>query len=206
MEDFTNLKENIYKTYNGANGKKRCLEFNGKWQMVKFPQVAKQNEEMTYANGVISEHLGSSIFSLLEVQSQKTTLGTFRTNGNEKIVVACEDFEKDGWLLRDFASLRNSVVSSGKNDYGMELESILHTISAQIWISTDKLELFFWKMFVIDALLGNFNRHNGNWGFLCSEEKMEAKIAPIFACGSCLLPQADEKTMNLVLHDEDKLL
>lgn len=25
---------------------------------------------------------------------------------------------------------------------------------------------YFWDMFVVDALLGNFDRHNGNWGFL----------------------------------------
>ena len=60
-------------------------------------------------------------------------------------------------------------------------------------------------MFVADALLGNFDRHNGNWGFLFDEAAGEASLAPIYDCGSCLLPQADERVMNEVLTNEDAL-
>lgn len=60
-------------------------------------------------------------------------------------------------------------------------------------------------MFVVDALLGNFDRHNGNWGFLYNSQTDTAEIAPIFDCGSCLLPQADEKVMLNVLNNEDEL-
>ena len=60
-------------------------------------------------------------------------------------------------------------------------------------------------MFVVDALLGNFDRHNGNWGFLFDEGTGETNLAPIYDCGSCLLPQADEKIMNEVLTNEDAL-
>ena len=60
-------------------------------------------------------------------------------------------------------------------------------------------------MFVIDALLGNFDRHNGNWGFLYDEITGETTIAPVFDCGSCLLPQADERTMKKVLTVESEL-
>ena len=57
----------------------------------------------------------------------------------------------------------------------------------------------------MDALLGNFDRHNGNWGFLYDSKTDTAEIAPIFDCGSCLLPQADEKVMRNVLNNEDEL-
>ena len=67
------------------------------------------------------------------------------------------------------------------------------------------LEKHFWDMFVADALLGNFDRHNGNWGFLFDEAAGEASLAPIYDCGSCLLPQADERVMNEVLTNEDAL-
>jgi hypothetical protein len=60
-------------------------------------------------------------------------------------------------------------------------------------------------MFIADALLGNFDRHNGNWGFLYDDVKGEAEIAPVFDCGSCLLPQADDKVMKRVLTNEDEL-
>lgn len=58
---------------------------------------------------------------------------------------------------------------------------------------------------MIDAFLGNFDRHNGNWGFLFDDRTEEASIAPVFDCGSCLLPQADEKVMREVLTDEKAL-
>lgn len=60
-------------------------------------------------------------------------------------------------------------------------------------------------MFIIDALLGNFDRHNGNWGFLYLPTNDASEIAPVFDCGSCLLPQADEKVMEKILNDEDEL-
>lgn len=60
-------------------------------------------------------------------------------------------------------------------------------------------------MFIADALLGNFDRHNGNRGFLYDDCKGEAEIAPIFDCGSCLLSQADDKVMRQVLGNESEL-
>ncbi len=60
-------------------------------------------------------------------------------------------------------------------------------------------------MFIADALLGNFDRHNGNWGGLYDDAKGEAEIAPVFDCGSCLLPQADDKVMKKVLANEAEL-
>lgn len=60
-------------------------------------------------------------------------------------------------------------------------------------------------MFVADALLGNFDRHNGNWGFLYDSKIKNREIAPVYDCGSCLLPQADDKVMQDVLTDENAL-
>lgn len=56
---------------------------------------------------------------------------------------------------------------------------------------------------MVDALLGNFDRHNGNWGFLYDDFAKEASLAPIYDCGSCLLPQADERIMEQALENED---
>ena len=43
-------------------------------------------------------------------------------------------------------------------------------------------------MFVKYALIGNTDRHNGNWGFLLDLESGKVKFAPIYDCGSCLNP------------------
>ena len=60
-------------------------------------------------------------------------------------------------------------------------------------------------MFIADAFLGNFDRHNGNWGFLVDEEKQQAELAPIYDCGSCLYPQLDLERMKTVLQDEAEI-
>lgn len=60
-------------------------------------------------------------------------------------------------------------------------------------------------MFIADAFLGNFDRHNGNWGFLVDEEKQQAELAPVYDCGSCLYPQLDLERMKTVLQDEAEI-
>jgi len=57
---------------------------------------------------------------------------------------------------------------------------------------------------VVVALLGNFDIHNGNWGFLINEETEEIIIAPIFDYASCLYPQlTDEDIENIINNQED---
>ena len=56
-------------------------------------------------------------------------------------------------------------------------------------------------MFIVDALIGTWDRHNGNWGFLYNSRTDELSIAPVYDCGSCLYPQADEAIMRATLDD-----
>lgn len=60
-------------------------------------------------------------------------------------------------------------------------------------------------MFVVDALIGNWDRHNGNWGFLYNQDTDDVKLAPIFDCGSCLFPQMDEELAGEVLKNKTQL-
>ena len=53
----------------------------------------------------------------------------------------------------------------------------------------------------MDALLGNFDRHGANWGFLKEDNKYT--IAPIFDNGSCLFPNlVDEAEMEEIMKSE----
>ena len=60
-------------------------------------------------------------------------------------------------------------------------------------------------MFIVDALIGNWDRHNGNWGFLYDDRTDEMRLAPVYDCGSCLFPQADDRIMEQVLSDRAQL-
>lgn len=62
----------------------------------------------------------------------------------------------------------------------------------------------FWDMFIVDALIGNFDRHGGNWGFIKKDNQY--RIAPVYDNGSSLYPKlnTDEK-LEAVLSSGKKL-
>ena len=201
MIDFTDLPHRN-KTYNGANGNKIAVIYNENRYMLKFPSVARLNDNMSYANGCLAEYIGCHIFETLGFEVQDTLLGIYRKNNKEKIVVACKDFCVNGFTLQDFASLKNTIIDSDYNGYGTELEDILSTINNQQFFEPTTLSSKFWDMFIVDALIGNWDRHNGNWGFLYNPDSDEIKFAPIYDCGSCLFPQADEAIMKGVIDNQ----
>ena len=204
--DFTDCKKIIGRAYNGANGKKVAVEYNGEEYMLKFPPSAENKmTELSYSNSCISEHIASSIFNMIGIKSHETMLGTFRVNGKEKIVCACKDFTSGGKKLLDFCSIKNTVLDSESGGTGTELSDILESIEKQTFVDPNILKEHFWDMFVVDALLGNFDRHNGNWGFLYDPIEDVTEIAPVYDCGSCLLPQADEKTIQRILNNREEL-
>ncbi len=204
--DFTNCKRIIGRAYNGANGKKIAVEYEGEKYMLKFPPSGnKKPTELSYTNSSISEHIASSIFNMIGIKAQETKLGTFTVNGKVKTVCACKDFTDKNKNLYDFCSIKNTVIDSEHNGTGTELSDVLETIEKQQFVNPKDLLEHFLNVFVVDALLGNFDRHNGNWGFLFNDETQTAEIAPVFDCGSCLLPQADEKVMKTILENEDEL-
>lgn len=200
MIDFTDLPVRN-KTYAGANGSKISILYQNELYMLKFPATASINKQMSYANGCVSEYLGCHIFESIGIPVQKTLLGTYTKNGKQKIVVACKDFTAGGLVLQDFASLKNTIIDSVNNGYGTELSDIVKTLEEQTAIDPHTLTEWFWDMFIVDALIGNWDRHNGNWGFLYNTATDEITLAPVYDCGSCLFPQADEKMMQKVLTD-----
>lgn len=133
---------------------------------------------------------------------QETLLGLYRKGEKEKIVVACRDFTSPGIVLQDFASLKNTIIDSSHNGYGTELSEVLSTIEEQQALDPVLLLERFWDMFIVDALIGNWDRHNGNWGFLYDTQTDQMMLAPVYDCGSCLYPQADEAIMRSVLTNQ----
>lgn len=205
MIDFTGLpKKN--KSYAGANGSKISVVYEGKQYMLKFPPHASKNGDMSYSNSCISEYLGCSIFKSVGIPVQKTILGTYRTEkGGEKVVVACRDFTSAGIILQDFASLKNQIIDSDRNGYGTELDDIVSVFTEQTAVEPEELNERFWDMFIVDALIGNWDRHNGNWGFLYDVQEDSLILAPVFDCGSSLFPQADERMMTEILADKREI-
>lgn len=185
----------------GGNGSKMGIIYENETWMLKLPpKVKNKDNDLTYSNGSVSEYVACHIYQSLGIKTQETLLGYY----NEKIAVICKDFTSDKIKLKDFASLKNTSIESSNSGYETELGDCLLTIRTQKIMDPERLEDFFWQMFIIDALLGNFDRHNGNWGFLVKEPYW-IDTAPIYDCGSCLYPQLSETQMEYVLSNQDEI-
>lgn len=204
MIDFTNMPIKK-KAYGGANGSKLSVVYNNELYMLKLPMHALKNPNLSYTNSCTSEYIGCHIFNMLGVKAQETLLGSFEYHGKVRTVVACKDFTVSGVVIMDFASVKNQIIDSASNGYGTELSDILDTIERQTVVDTNELKEHFWNMFVIDAFIGNWDRHNGNWGFLYNQETDYMEIAPIFDCGSSLFPQIDDELIKKVITSKSEM-
>lgn len=56
--DFTGCRKILARAYNGANGKKIAIEYEGNQYMLKFPSSGeKKPTTLSYTNSCISEHI-----------------------------------------------------------------------------------------------------------------------------------------------------
>lgn len=70
--DFTNCEENL-KTYNGANGSKLGIIFNGEDYLLKFPPKPTKKTDLSYSNSCFSECISCQILKTLGFKVQFTS-------------------------------------------------------------------------------------------------------------------------------------
>ena len=199
MINFTNCKEEL-NNYKGSE-KKKTLIYDGKKYLVKFPDpIREKNKNISYINNAFSEYIGSNIFKIVGFSTQNTIIGVYKYNEKEKIVCACEDFTNSNKVLYEFENLALSTNPDKKIE--TELTDILNVLDENNIINIPKIKEKFWDMFVIDSLIGNTDRYNGNWGFLVDTKTNKIEFAPIYDCGSCLNPMIDDDEIKK-LQDND---
>ena len=203
MIDFNSAIE-VFNNYKGSE-KKKTLIYNKKRYLVKFPDpIREKNKNISYINNAFSEYVGSNVFQLSGFKTQNTILGKYTYNGKEKIVCACEDFTGDDNILYEFESLALSTNPDKKIE--TELTDIMEVIEESKMINSKETKDKFWDMFVIDSIIGNTDRHNGNWGFILNKKTNQATFAPIYDCGSCLNPIYEDSQIENLTEQELKNL
>ena len=189
----------------GGSDKKTSILINKEPYMIKFndkiDSVKRNDLNSSYRNSVISEYLSCHIIETLGVEVQKTELGYF----NGKIAVACKDFCEKEYRLNEFEKYQNSIDFKGVKRKYVDIYDVMKTIESDAFLPKEKAIEQFWDMFVIDAFLGNFDRHTGNWGYLVNEEEKIVKLAPIYDCGACLYPMISDEGIEYILNDEDAI-
>lgn len=174
--------------------------------MLKFPSNASECFAVNYKRcNTVTEYLGCHIFNILGIRAQETLLGHYRIGDKTKVVVACEDLTVGGKTISDFISVKNTIIDSKRHWVVSELESVLNAIEEQEYIDTSRLKTFFWDMFVVDAYIGNFDRHSDNWGLLVDEQNQFVDICPIYDCDSSFFPVIDPHIQKMVMFAMDDL-
>ena len=193
--DFSNFRlSNI--RYGGSERKLGIL-INGEPYMLKFQKVTRFGKR----NNHLSEFLGSHIFEILGFDVHETYLGTYKGEA----VVACKDFVTNGYEFVPFNDVGESTIETDKEKYQYTYKDIISLLKKNQKITNiDETISIFFEMYIVDALIGNFDRHGANWGFLKKDNKY--KLAPIFDNGSCLFPQlVNEDEIKFILSDQKEI-
>lgn len=192
--DFSQYKLNG--KYYGGSERKEGITVDGVDYMIKYQKVTAFGKR----NNHISEFIGSHIFDLCGIEAHKTYLG-YR-NGEQ--VVACKDFNVAGKQFVPFNDVGESTLDQDKEMYQYDYDDIMRMLKDNSKLTNvEETISLFWRIYIVDALLGNFDRHGANWGFL--KENNKYTLAPVFDNGSCLFPNmTDEKEMRDIIASKEE--
>jgi hypothetical protein len=179
------------KLYSGAE-KKIGITIGHEDYIVKFQKKTAHG----FRNNHISEYLGCRIMQSMGFDVQEVYLGTFKDHE----VVVIKDFVKANEQFVAFNDLGESSIEADREKFQYSYEDITQILSLNNKLEDPNITIQqFWNLYILDALLGNFDRHGGNWGFIKVNNKYT--LSPIFDNGSCLYPNlTDIDEMQKIIH------
>lgn len=177
--------------YYGGSEKKLGIVIDGDDYMLKYQKQTAFGKR----NNHISEFIGSHIFEICGFSTHKTYLGI--RDGEQ--VVACKDFNVSGKQFVPFNEVGESTLDQDKERYQYDYGDIMQMLRDNSKLTNvEETISSFWEIYILDALLGNFDRHGSNWGFV--KEKNRYSLAPVFDNGSSLFPNLiDEDEMRQII-------
>lgn len=203
-------------TYDGLGGSKKGILIDGEYWFLKYPKCIKSMnvEGLTYSTTPLSEYLGSHVYASIGIDVHDTLLGI----ADEKVVVACKDFMKDNTVLMNFNMLKNdyekviedgreklSLLSDLKSNHDWE-ETLFIINNSTRFKANIELKKRFWDMFIIDALIGNHDRNNGNWGVFFDKAAKEETLTPVFDNGASFTNKSSIERMKMILSDDKRFI
>lgn len=207
MIDFTACEIDLTANYGGSDQKRGIIYRNERYMLKMADRITDNNRNSlnsSYSNSVYSENICCEILKGLGFDVQETLLGFVTDkNGDNKPVVACKNFVPDGYSLVDFRAIEDALLidrKAGKIPRITDIYEIMKGENAYFSKETGAIALQkYWDTFILDAMLGNFDRHANNWAYFIKNDGTELKFAPIYDCGSCLYPQISDYTIPDVL-------
>ncbi len=213
IENFDGLSASGI-SYGGHGGSKRGIILNNERWFLKYPKSTKSMDVqgISYSTTPLSEYLGSHIYESIGLETHKTKLGV----ANGKLVVACKDFLNSNEIIIDYNMIKNEydenveraiehLSSSSNIDSNHDLEEVLVMMEENPYFKNNsELKNRFWDMFVIDALIGNNDRNEGNWGLILNKDTNELRLAPVYDNGAAFYNKSSDDKLNSIYEDEFK--
>lgn len=159
----------------------------GKEYFLKRSVKSSKNLILDGENFLINEYISSKIFESLNIECEKVFLYKI----GDEIVLCIQNFLEKNEKLIKFYEIKNDILSRERVGYGTELNDILYVINEQNLVDKVDFLSHFWKMFIVDALIGNFDRNIGKFGIIKNEITGKYRISPIFENNTTLFPQTN---------------
>ena len=103
-----------------------------------------------------------------------------------------------------FNDVGDSTLEQSRERYKYTYEDIMLMLEENMKLTNvEETVRHFWDMYLIDAWIGNFDRHGSNWGFLKKNNRY--RMAPVYDNGSSLFPRlnTDEKLLKIMESKEE---
>lgn len=183
--------------YTGAERKKGIL-IQGEPYIVKYAKNSPQG--ITYSH--ISEYIGSHLFQMVGLEAQQTFLGI--CDGSP--VVVMKDFIGEDEIFVPFNAVGDSTLEQSRERYQYTYHDIMQMLEENMKLTDVEGTIqHFWNMYLVDAWIGNFDRHGSNWGFLKKDNRY--RMAPIYDNGSSLFPRLNtDMKLQKILDSEEEML
>ena len=183
----------------GGSDRKNGIILNGEWYMVKFQEheTARNVNQTSNVNNVAAEFLSSHIAASLGLPAHETLIVSIEG----ELAVACKNFETPGTRHIDFDRFMHRHYDSkdvGRHPTLAQVEEVLAT-DRQLGASFEENMRSFWDMFVFDAIVGNYDRHGGNWGYLARADSDVALQSPLYDNASTFYPAVSEDYMPSIM-------
>lgn len=186
-----NFNEHIVKIlpnqYGGSEKKKTVILDDGNKYLLKFPDPTREiHRDVSYINNAISEYVGCKIYHSVGIPVQDVIIGSYydEKTGKEKVACACKDLLLDGYTMHEAELLEmDSLELVGKISSFKVADQLIENLGS---CNSDEIRRLYRKQFIIDTLISNKDRHNGNWSVLYDGK--EYLPCPIYDCGSSLFP------------------
>lgn len=216
MVDFSKCEySDRHGSYGGIAGDKDGILYNGEYWIIKYPKSSrylKADLGISYTTSPLSEFLGSHVYEILGYDVQETQLGV----RNGKLVVGCKDFCKTRGSLLELRTIKNGA----NKELAEKLETIFHDSATGERVNLEELELHlehnpilkkvpevkerFWDSVVVDVIIDNNDRNNGNWGILFNEDIKTYSLAPVYDNGNSFCSKMSDEKIKIALEQNDK--